>query len=110
MARSSNEQRQYVIEKYPQLWQGFQAMRGAIRELGPLDVKTQELINTVAYATAGAEAGTRTHATRAYEAGASPAELEQAILLCLGVSMGFSPTYRAVEWVRAALEEAGARV
>jgi alkylhydroperoxidase/carboxymuconolactone decarboxylase family protein YurZ len=110
MARSSNQQRQYVIDKYPTMWQGFQSMRGAIRELGPLDLKTQELINTVAYATADAEGGTKTHATRAYEAGASLAELEQALLLCLGVGMGFAHTYRAIEWVRAALEEAGARV
>ncbi len=105
MARSSNEQREYLVKQYPRVWDGFQAARGAIREAGPLDVKTQELINTVAYATAGAEAGTKTHATRAYEAGASLAELEQALLLCLGVGMGFAHTYRAIEWVRAALED-----
>jgi alkylhydroperoxidase/carboxymuconolactone decarboxylase family protein YurZ len=105
-----NDQRQYVIDKYPKVWAGFQSMRGALRDLGPLDVKTQELINTVAYATADAEGGTRTHAVRAYEAGASLEELEQALLLCLGVGMGFAHTYRAVEWVRAALEEAGAKV
>ncbi len=110
MVRSSNDQRQYVIDKYPTMWQGFQAMRGAIRELGPLDLKTQELINTVAYATASAEGGTKTHAARAYQAGESLAELEQALLLCLGVGMGFAHTYRAIEWVRAALEEAGAKV
>ena len=33
--------------------------------------------------------------------------IEQALLLCLGVGMGFAHTYRAVEWVRSALEEAG---
>jgi 4-carboxymuconolactone decarboxylase len=109
MARSAHEQREYIIQQYPQVWLGFQAARTAIREAGPLDVKTQELINTAVYATVGAEAGTKTHATRAYEAGASRAEVEQAVLLCLGVGMGFSPTYRAVEWVRQALEEAGAR-
>jgi len=109
MARSRDQQRQYVIDKYGTVWQGFQAMRGAIRELGPLDLKTQELINTVAYATAGAEGGTRTHGLRAYEAGASVAEIEQALLLCLGVGMGFAHTYRAVEWVRSALEEAGVK-
>jgi alkylhydroperoxidase/carboxymuconolactone decarboxylase family protein YurZ len=107
MARSMDEQRQYVIDKYATMWQGFQAMRTAIREVGPLDVKTQELINTVAYATADAEGGTRTHGLRAYQAGASMDEIEQALLLCLGISMGFAHTYRAVEWVRAAVEEAG---
>ena len=109
MARSWNEQRDYVIQQYPAMWQGFQATREAIRGAGPLDVKTQELINTAVYATVGAEGGTKTHAARAYQAGATPAELQQAILLCLGVSMGFSPVYRAIDWVREALEEAGAR-
>jgi alkylhydroperoxidase/carboxymuconolactone decarboxylase family protein YurZ len=84
-------------------------MREAVRGAGPLDVKTQELINTAVYATVRAEPGTKTHATRAYQAGATPEELYQAILLCLGVGMGFSPTYQAMEWVRQALEEAGAK-
>jgi alkylhydroperoxidase/carboxymuconolactone decarboxylase family protein YurZ len=72
-------------------------------------VKTQELINTAVYATVGAEGGTRTHSGRAYQAGATPAEIRQAILLCLGVGLGFSPVYRAMEWVRQELEEQGAR-
>ena len=107
MARSSNEQREYLVKMYPRLWEGFQAARGAIREAGPLDVKTQELINTAIYATVGAEGGTRTHAGRAHEAGATAAELRQAVLLSLGVGMGFSPTYRALDWVREELEARG---
>ncbi len=110
MARSSNEKREFVVQRYPRFWDGFQAMRGAVREAGPLDVKTQELINTAIYATVRAEPGTKTHAGRAYEAGATPAEVIQAVLLSLGVGMGFSPTYEAVDWVREALEAAGAKV
>ena len=33
MARSSNEQREYLTQTYPKVWDGFQAARGAIREL-----------------------------------------------------------------------------
>ncbi len=109
MARSTNEQREYIVRQYPKVWDGFQAARTAIREAGPLDVKTQELINTAVYATVGAEGGTRTHAGRAYQAGATPEEIRQAILLCLGVGLGFSPVYRAMEWVRQELEEQGVR-
>ena len=109
MARSIHEQRQYVIDQYPQMWQGFQAMREAIKTAGPLDFKTQELINTAIYATVGAEGGTKTHAVRAHEAGASVEELNQALLLGLGVGMGYSPVYRAIEWVREALTEAGVK-
>ena len=108
MARSLQEQRDYLTQQYPKVWDGFQAARTAIREAGPLDVKTQELINTAVYATVGAEGGTRTHAGRAYQAGASPAEVRQAVLLCLGVGLGFSPVYRAMEWARQGLEEQGA--
>ena len=108
MARDPHEQRDYVIQRYPQFWEGFQAMRSAIGKAGPLDTKTQELINTAVYAAAGAEPGTKTHAARAYQAGASPEEVQQAVLLCLGTGLGFSPTYQAVDWVRQALEEAGA--
>ena len=109
MPRSLQEQRDYVTQQYPAVWQAFQATRNASREAGPLDVKTQELINTAVYATVGAEGGTKTHAARAYQAGASPAEVRQAVLLCLGVGMGFAPVYRAMEWVREALEELGVR-
>jgi 4-carboxymuconolactone decarboxylase len=110
MPRTPNEQREYVVQTYPKFWDGFQAMRTAIRDAGPLDVKTQELINTAVYATVRAEPGTKTHATRAYQAGATPEEIQQAVLLALGVGMGFSPTYQAIEWVRQALEEAGAKL
>jgi alkylhydroperoxidase/carboxymuconolactone decarboxylase family protein YurZ len=109
VVRSSNEQREYLTRQYPKVWDGFQAARTAIREAGPLDVKTQELINTAVYATVGAEGGTRTHSGRAYQAGATPAEIRQAILLCLGVGLGFSPVYRALDWVREELEAQGAR-
>ncbi len=109
MARTPQEKRDYLIKEYPKFWENFQGMRTAAREAGPLDVKTQELINTAVYASAGTEAGTKTHATRAYEAGATPAELRQAILLCLGLGMGFSHTYEAMNWVREALEAAGAK-
>jgi len=108
VARTTNEQRDYLINQYPKVWDGFQAARSAIREAGPLDVKTQELINTAVYATVGAEGGTRTHSARAYQAGATPAEIRQAVLLCLGVGLGFSPVYRALEWVRQELEQLGA--
>jgi alkylhydroperoxidase/carboxymuconolactone decarboxylase family protein YurZ len=101
------EQRQSAIDEHPEMWKGFVAMRKAIQADGPMDMKTIEVLTMVSYATVGAEGGTRTQAVAAHKAGASPAELRQAILLGLGVGMGFSAVYQALEWVREALEEAG---
>lgn len=107
MARQPTEQRQHLIERYPHVWEHFSGMREGIKDAGPLDTKTQELITTAIYATAGAEAGMKTHATRAMQAGASVEELNQALLLCLGVSMGFAHTYTAIDWVRQVAEAQG---
>ena len=107
MSRPSAEQREHLVKSYPQATEHFFAMREAIKGAGPLDVKTQELITTAIYATAGAEAGMKTHATRALQAGATLEELNQALLLCLGVSMGFAHTYTAIEWARQVAEAQG---
>ena len=107
MTRQPSEQREYLVQQFPKVSEGFFGMREAIKAVGPLDTKTQELITTAIYATAGTEPGTKTHALRALQAGASIEELNQALLLCLGVSMGFSHTYTAIEWVREVAEAQG---
>lgn len=98
----------YFTQLYPDFRQGFAAMRGAARAAGPLDLQTQEIINTINYAISQSEHGTKTHATRAYQAGVSPAGIRQALLLCVGLGLGFAHVVTALDWVRQALEAAGA--
>jgi alkylhydroperoxidase/carboxymuconolactone decarboxylase family protein YurZ len=108
MPRSFEEQREYFTQKHPAVRAGFTALRDAVRAAGPLDARTMELINTAIYACAQSEGGTKAHAARAHEAGASPAEVRQAVLLGLGLGMGWAHTALALDWVRDALEAAGA--
>jgi alkylhydroperoxidase/carboxymuconolactone decarboxylase family protein YurZ len=107
MARSFEEQREYFSQQFPAVREGFTALRDAVRGAGPLDMRTMELINTAIYACAHSEGGTKAHAVRAHAAGASPAEVRQAILLGLGLGMGWAHTQLALDWVRDAFEAAG---
>ena len=45
------------------------------------------------------EGGFRVHCTRASEAGASVAEIEQVVILLLGTSLGLVPVVEALTWL-----------
>jgi AhpD family alkylhydroperoxidase len=78
--------------------QGFGALRRAIDESGPLEPKYRELINIAAFAAARIEGGLKTHTGRALDAGATPEEVHQALLLTFGSVLGIAPVTDALRW------------
>jgi 4-carboxymuconolactone decarboxylase len=78
--------------------QGFGSLRRAIEESGPLEPKVRELINIAAFAAARIESGLKTHTGRALDAGATPDEIHQALLLTFGSCNGIGPTTDALYW------------
>lgn len=76
----------------------FVALRAAIDEAGPLERKYRELINLAAFTTARIEGAFKTHCGRALDAGATPEEIRQAVLLPLGATMGVGPVAEALRW------------
>ena len=82
----------------PEVASGFGALRRAVDESGPLEPKYRELINIAAFAAARIESGLKTHTGRALDAGATPEEIHQALLLTFGSVLGIAPTTDALRW------------
>lgn len=78
-------------------------MGSAAEQAGPLDQKTQALVRIGISLGAGLESAVKSHVRRAREAGASPAEIEQAILLAM-TTTGFPRTVAAWSWARQQFE------
>ena len=83
--------------KYPALAKAHETMGDAALAAGPLDEKTCLLIKIGISVGAGLESAVKSHVRRACEAGASEAEIEQAILLAMTTN-GFPRTVAAWSW------------
>jgi alkylhydroperoxidase/carboxymuconolactone decarboxylase family protein YurZ len=86
-------------ETAPDVAAAFRQLRVAADSYGTLDAKQRELILLTSFAATKNEGGFRVHCTRAVEAGATLAELEQLVILLLGTSLGLAPTVEALEWL-----------
>ena len=69
-----------------------------VRESGPIDDKTSQLIQLAASAAIRSEGAVHSHARRAKELGASSDEVYQSILL-LTSTIGFPNVAAAISWV-----------
>ncbi|MBA3313020.1 MAG: carboxymuconolactone decarboxylase family protein [Planctomycetaceae bacterium] len=90
-------------EKFPDLAAAHDAMTAAALAAGPLDAKTCSLIKIGVSLGAGLESAVKSHVRRASEAGATPTEIEQAILLAM-TTVGFPRTVAAWSWARQQFE------
>ena len=69
-----------------------------VREIGPIDDKTSQLIQLAASAAIRSEGAVHSHARRATELGASSEEIFQSLLL-LTSTIGFPNVAAAISWV-----------
>ena len=93
----SNSER--LREISPQTADAFRALRGAVSDHATLTAREQELILLAGFAAGRNEGGFRVHCLRAAAEGASLSELEQAVLLMLGTSLGLAPTVETLSWL-----------
>ncbi len=84
---------------YPRTAQAYEALGEAVRAEGPLDARACELVKLGIAIGSGAEGAAHSHARRALEAGATPAELEQVALLAI-TSLGFARSMAGLAWIR----------
>ena len=89
--------------RFPGLAAAHDAMTDAALAAGPLDAKTCSLVKIGVSLGAGLESAVRSHVRRACEAGATEAEVEQAILLAM-TTVGFPRTVAAWSGARAQCE------
>src|SRR5438128_172184 len=87
------------VQKFPAIGKAHEQVAQAALAAGPLDKKSCELIKIGISLGAGLESALKSHVRRALEHGATPAEIEQAILLGMNTT-GFPKTVAAWSWAQ----------
>jgi 4-carboxymuconolactone decarboxylase len=91
-------------EKYPDVLASYQELAKACRNAGPIDEKTQELIMLGIAVGANSRGGVMSHTRKALDAGISPEEILQVVVLSL-TPTGFPNMIAALGWVKEVLEK-----
>ena len=87
---------------FPTVVEAYRDMKKTYGTAGPLDDKTQQLIQIAVMVAIGSESGTRDHVGLALDAGATPDEVRQAVLMVLGPA-GMSATSAGFTWTNEVL-------
>ncbi|MFQ5882512.1 MAG: carboxymuconolactone decarboxylase family protein [Candidatus Methylomirabilales bacterium] len=90
-------------QKFPLVWEAYVKLREACDQQGPLDARERELIKVGISAALRREGGLIAHIDRARDAGASPEQIYQAVLLATGLT-GLPTTLAAFGIARDHLE------
>ncbi|MEJ2504046.1 MAG: carboxymuconolactone decarboxylase family protein [Gemmatimonadota bacterium] len=90
-------------ERFPAIAAGHTAIGKAGDAAGPLDRRTIELIKLGVCIGAGLESATKSHVRRALQHGATPEEVEQAIVLAVN-PVGLPRAVMAWQWATEQME------
>ena len=98
-----SENYKWLLQKFNTVMEKHQDLGKAVRDAGPLDDKTAQLIQLGAAAANRAEGSVHSHAKRALNAGATPEEIYHAVIL-LTSTIGFPAVAAALSWVKDIIE------
>jgi len=87
------------IRRHPALGRAHESVARAVESAGPLDARSLAMVKIGICIGAGLESALRSHVRRALQHGATPAEIEQAILLGMN-TVGFPRTVAAWSWAQ----------
>jgi len=87
------------VERHPRLAAAHRDIAAAVEAAGPLDARMRALVKIGLCAGARLETALRGHVRRALSGGATPEEIEQAILLGMN-PCGFPPSIAVWKWAR----------
>jgi alkylhydroperoxidase/carboxymuconolactone decarboxylase family protein YurZ len=87
------------VDRFPGIAEAHHQMNQAAGAAGPLDAKTCELIKMGIALGAGLESSFRSHVRRALERGATPEEVDQAVVLAAS-TCGFSRAVAGWRWAQ----------
>ncbi len=90
------------LEKHQDIADAYRKVGDLCSQAGPIDLKTQHLIQLGVSIGANSKGAVRSHARRALDAGASGEEVMQAVLLS-GSIVGFPAMIAAYGWVQEVL-------
>ncbi|GAB6059869.1 carboxymuconolactone decarboxylase family protein [Desulfonatronum parangueonense] len=89
---------QRMMDNYPGYMSAVADLGKAVREAGPLDEKTVNLVQLGAAAALRLEGAVHSHAKRAIAAGATQEELRHALII-LTSTIGFPAVAAAMSWI-----------
>lgn len=90
------------VEKHGNIADAYREVGDLCAQAGPIDAKTQHLIQMGVSIGQGSKGGVRSHARRALDGGASPEEVVQTVLLSMTI-VGFPAMIAAYGWVQEVL-------
>jgi AhpD family alkylhydroperoxidase len=93
---------------YRRVWEAYDRLGATVHQEGPLDPKTRELVKLGMAIGGRLEGAVNSHARRARETGASPAEIGHVVSLAV-TTVGFPTAVAAFTWVEGALKAGGGR-
>jgi AhpD family alkylhydroperoxidase len=93
-----------IKKKHKKFINALEKLGKAVREEGPLDEKTSQLIQLAAAAALRSEGAVHSHAKRALEAGATPDEVYHALVV-LTSTIGFPNVSAALSWADGVLSK-----
>lgn len=85
-------------DRYPSIWQAYDRLGAAVHQHGPLDEKTRELVKLGIAVGARLEGAVHAHVRKALDAGATPEEIRQVVLLSIP-TVGFPTMMATLTWV-----------
>ncbi len=87
----------HVAERHPAYMQALDALGVAVRQAGPLDEQTIQLVQLAGAAAARSEGAVHSHTRRALQCGATPEAVRHA-LIALTSTIGFPNVVAALSW------------
>ena len=89
----------YLKSNFPEVLDAVENLGSTVRQAGPLDKKTTELIQLAVAGATGSTGAVHSHARRALAAGAERQELEHALVVLVS-TIGFPKVAAALAWLR----------
>jgi AhpD family alkylhydroperoxidase len=89
----------HLKANFPEVLDAVENLGSTVREAGPLDKKTTELIQLAVAAASGSTGAVNSHAKRALAAGADRKEIEHALLVLIS-TIGFPKVAAALAWIQ----------
>ncbi len=89
----------HLKTNFPEVLEAVENLGSTVREAGPLDKKTTELIQLAVAAASGSTGAVHSHAKRALAAGADRKEIEHALLVLIS-TIGFPRVAAALAWIQ----------
>lgn len=92
------------LKSYPEVAESYTDLSNAVKKVGPLSSKTRALIKLGISVGLKHEGAVHSHTRKSLEAGATPEEIRQAVILSL-TTIGFPSMMAALSWVNDVLEQ-----